>query len=108
MDIFNKRELERLRHNNRELELEKDRLINKLATLQTKFEQMGELKDSEPPDCKRGPWCKACEFVETYHYNEYIPGGHWSPGFTTLRTAYMCTKGESCKHFVQKETDVTK
>ena len=105
MDIFNKKALEKLEAENKKLKEEKDALIDKLAEVTTKFEVMGELKESEPADCKRGPWCKACEFVKTYHYSEYIPGGYMRPGFTTLRTAYMCGKGDSCKQFVQKETN---
>lgn len=99
MDIFNKKALEELISENRRLESEKNKLISELATLKTRLEAIVEIKESEPPDCKRGPWCKACEFVKIYHYGEYIPGN----GYTTYNNAYMCGKGDSCKHFVQKE-----
>lgn len=101
MDIFNKKALEELKDKNAKLEKEKDRLIEDLAELTTKFEEMGKLEASEPPDCKRGPWCRACEFVKTYHCKDYYSG--LFSGITM--TGYMCGKGESCKHFVQKEIE---
>lgn len=101
MDIFNKKALEKLEEEKRKLERKNDELIRALADAHTDLEELTKLKDSEPEDCKRGEWCKGCAFVKVAYYCEYIPG----IGKTFPRTAYMCGKGDSCKQFVQKETD---
>ena len=51
-----------------------------------------------PDDCKRGEWCKACEFVNVYH----VPSLYTLGYEITATSIYTCGKGESCKNFVQK------
>lgn len=79
---------------------ERDALKEELSTRKKELKEAREiieryrvLDDAAPVDCKRGPWCKACEFVKpmrTYH------------GMIS-REDYFCGKAESCKNFVQKE-----
>ena len=80
------------------VENERDRYVNDVAELTTKFEVMAELQDAEPVGCVRGPWCKACEFAKEFQHIEHY-------GFCNykINTAYMCSKGKSCQYFVQKE-----
>lgn len=82
-------------------EYERDRYITKADELATKLKEITKLEDSIPEGCEKGPWCKACEFVRTYHYTEYYGayGGH------SLETIYTCSKGKSCKNFIQKEIE---
>ena len=86
------------RKSRRELELEiylKDVEIKKLQHridfLDKKFEIMSELEDSTPTDCKKGVWCKTCQFVRVFH------------NIATLDIVYTCGKGECCNHYIQKE-----
>lgn len=104
MSIFNKISRKELEDINRalekkikELEKEKDQLRGELSTLTDIYKRAVELPNSEPEGCKRGPWCKACEFVKTYTYHQY------GSIFSSEIVEYQCGKGESCKHFVQKE-----
>lgn len=99
MDIFNKQRIAELEKKLHETELDRDRYISKAAEFETKLEALSELEETIPEGCEKGPWCKACEFVRTYHYTEYY--GHY--GGHSLETIYTCSKGESCKNFVQKE-----
>lgn len=101
MNIFNKKALEKLEAENKKLEKDKTKLIEELAELHTKLEVFEDLKETEPADCKRGPWCRACEFVKTFYCRRYMPG----IGYVGDEVVYMCGKGESCKHFAQKETN---
>lgn len=98
MDIFNRKRVAELEAKLRDTERERDKYISKVAELAVKLDVISKLEDSKPEDCTKGPWCKACEFAKTIHYN---PSGinHW----TNQDAYYGCSKGESCKHFVQKE-----
>ena len=91
--------IENLEKKLRETELDRDRYISKAAELADKLKAVSELEESIPEGCTKGPWCKACEFVKTYYYTEYYGAysGH------SLETIYVCSKGESCKNFIQKE-----
>lgn len=104
MDIFNAKLVDRdyienLEKKLRETEWDRDRYISKAAELKMKLDEVSKLEESIPEGCEKGPWCKACEFVRTFHYTEYYGpyGGH------SLETIYTCSKGKSCKNFVQKE-----
>lgn len=52
-------------------------------------------EDDTPSDCKRGAWCRGCEFCKVVH----VPGNNWG----SYDAVYFCGKGESCQNFVQKE-----
>ena len=70
-----------------------DEKINSLKSLVKKYEN---LNDGVPEDCKRGEWCKACEFGKPINVSD-------GPcGCISIRTVYFCGKGEACQHFVQK------
>lgn len=78
----------------RELLVAKSRIASLEGTVNSydrKFEKIADLKDSTPADCKRGPWCKTCQFVRPF----FNPLG--GP------TIYVCGKSESCSNYVQKE-----
>lgn len=98
MDIFNKKRIAELEKKLHETELERDRYISKSAELAVKLDEVSKLEETIPEGCEKGPWCKACEFVRTFHYTEYYGayGGH------SLETVYACGKGKSCKNFAQK------
>lgn len=70
---------------------EKEAEINRLS--QTLCDYTA-LRDATPDDCKRGEWCKACEFVKEFR----VRCGPWR-----THTIWACGKGESCPNFVQKE-----
>lgn len=98
MDIFGKKRIAELEKELTKVKNERDKYVNKVADLTTKFEVMAELQDTEPIGCVRGPWCKACEFAKAFHHTEYYGLGNYH-----INTAYMCSKGKSCQYFVQKE-----
>ena len=102
MGIFNRKKVAELQKTISELRAERDRYKISTESLERKFEALGELEEAVPDGCVRGPWCKACEFVKTFHHIEYV-------GFCQRKTvtAYACGKGKSCTNFVQKETNVT-
>lgn len=98
MDIFGKKRIAELERELEEAKYERDKYFKNIADLTVKFEEMKDLKESEPEGCVRGPWCKACEFARGFCYTKYYGvGGQYT------HTAYMCSKGKSCDHFVQKE-----
>ena len=103
MDIFNKKKVADLEVKLAMLEDKYRRQSWDLDEYKEKLKQMSELAETVPTDCVRGPWCQACEFVKTFHYNESYGLG----GYSTI-TAYVCGKGESCKHFIQKESNACK
>lgn len=98
MDIFNHKRIAELEKKLALAELERDRYKIDVSDLTGKFSEMAKLEETMPSDCVKGPWCKACEFVKTFHHSEYY-------GLALHRTVtvYCCGKGESCKNFVQRE-----
>lgn len=98
MDIFNRKKVAEQARIIEDLERKNHNLIDENAELKMKFDEMSKLQESIPTDCVRGPWCKACEFVKTYHYVD-----HYGLGRFNTVTAYVCGKGNSCTNFVQKE-----
>lgn len=101
MDIFNKQRIAELEKKLHETERDRDGYISKAAELEAKLDEVSKLEETIPEGCVKGPWCKACEFVRTFHYSGYYSpyAGH------SLDTIYVCSKGTSCKNFVQKEID---
>ena len=53
------------------------------------------LKDKTPEDCVPGSYCKSCEFAKVYHQRNTFH----------TKTYYVCSKGNSCSQFIQKEGD---
>lgn len=99
MDIFNKKRVAELEMELADVKRARDKYITKSANLKAKLDEIASLNESIPEDCEKGPWCKACEFVRTFHYNEYYGCGNYETNIV-----YVCGKGKSCKSFVQKET----
>lgn len=93
--------VENLEKKLRETEYDRDRYISKAAELATNLEEVTKLEETIPEGCEKGPWCKACEFVRTFHYIEHY--GAYSG--RSIKTIYACSKGKSCTNFVQKEID---
>lgn len=66
------------------------------------LKEMSKAQVTQPSDCKRGSYCRACEFGKpyyTYKSNRYyaeLMGGD------ITGTYYMCGKGQACPCFVQK------
>ena len=99
MGIFNHKRIAELEEKLRDSERSRDRYKVKASELAAKLEVVSKLEETIPEGCVKGPWCKACEFAKTIHFNE-----HYGPSsYNTLVTMYVCSKGESCKNFVQKE-----
>lgn len=100
MIIFGRKRIHELEY---ELATERGKCSNiedELNLLKQKFDVMSELEESKPEDCVRGPWCKLCSFVKTFYRTEYYGLGH-----SSTRTVYVCGKGKSCDHFVQKKEE---
>lgn len=81
--------------------LVKDIKINRLEDIISKhekrFEDMQNMLNSTPEDCRIGEYCKACSFSKAYYihnrrHDEY-------------EVVYLCNKAGSCKDFVQKEVE---
>ena len=98
MDIFNRKRVKELERELNTAKNKNEQLHSELAALRLKFEAMGELEESIPEDCVRGPWCESCDFVKTFHYIR-----HYGLGAHDVKTAYVCGKGKSCNNFVQKK-----
>lgn len=97
MDIFNKKKIAELEKDNSRKDQKIHRLEDELAVLKIKLSEIQQYANTTPTDCIRGEWCKACEFCKSFYVLNYpIYQGN---------TIYICGKGESCKHFVQKERD---
>ena len=98
MDIFNRKRVAELERRLTNVERARDKYMDFAATLQAKFDAMAHLEETIPSDCVRGPWCKACEFVRTFHYVE-----RYDDMITPcVIEAYVCGKGKSCVNFVQQ------
>lgn len=93
-------EINELRREIIDLECDKKKLKITVNDLENAIDSMTKLTDTIPEDCKQGEWCKACEFVKEYQISQFRGGGVWS-----YVTRYMCGKGESCQHFVQRKEE---
>lgn len=99
MDIFNKKRVAELEKKLYEANLDLERYISKAAEFEMKLDEVSKLEETIPEGCEKGPWCKACEFVRTFHYTR----GLSLPGYPrSTNVIYTCSKGESCKNFAQK------
>ena len=73
------------------------RLEDLLANHEIRFKKMEKTMESTPEDCKPGEYCRACHFGKAYTmYDRH---------FRNIRSVYLCGKGGSCDHFVQKEVE---
>ena len=100
MDIFNLKKIEELKMKLWETECERDKYRADVRILTEKLEDANKYIDSTPENCTRGPWCKACEFVKTYHYTERYGFGSYS-----VEPIYVCGKGKSCECFVESKVE---
>lgn len=103
MGIFNSDRLEELECYVRKLEAENERLKKVLTKAEADIERACRLRQSIPDDCVPGSYCKACEFVTTVRYNYYVPRYLSGGGHDYRATEFICTKGNVCKNFIQKE-----
>lgn len=67
---------------------------NAIADLKAALRKFEVLNNATPENCKRGEWCKACEFAKEIR----VPVGSFG-----YKTEYFCGKNEACSNFVQKE-----
>ena len=98
--MFNKKKIEKLE---REIEFKNDDITKlnvlihdrdeQIFKLKKMIEELTDFKDEIPEDCIRGSYCQACEFAKEYHHSKGL----------YARIFYMCTKGNACSNFVQKE-----
>ena len=95
-----KKKCKELEEENLKLTSENSRLKSDKAILECKIEEITRIKETTPEDCVPGKWCRSCEFGKCYSY--YI-GGTNHPYGTRRWTDYICTKGESCKNFVDRK-----
>lgn len=68
----------------------------KEGALEVKVREYRTLRDDTPIDCKRGTWCKGCEFGKQVLYRD---------GRFDMAVDYFCGRGEACPNFVQKQED---
>lgn len=81
----------------KELAEAKDKLAETEKALRETHKIISEytiLGDATPADCKRGEWCRGCEFAKHITFRSIFGG---------LQETYFCGKAESCSNFVQKE-----
>lgn len=100
MDIFNNRKVAELERKLLDTEIERNNYKFQTECLIRKLEEVTALNESTPENCTKGPWCKACEFVRTFHYFDYL-----NPLRHKTDIVYVCGKGNSCVNFVQKELE---
>ena len=100
MDIFGRKRIKELDSELFETKRKLERTDASYKALLAEFKELGRLKEFEPEGCKKGPWCKACEFVKTFTYYDFT---YSMIGSVPIATGYACGKGESCVNFVQKK-----
>jgi hypothetical protein len=99
MDIFNRERVAELERKLAVAERDRDNYRVILSDLENALERASNIEKTIPEDCKKGPWCKACEFARGFRYREPA-----SMGYIT-DTVYVCGKGESCQNFVPKNME---
>ena len=70
-----------------------------LAKYEEKFDTVQQLADMTPSDCKRGEWCKACEFGRIFCVERGWPYRHYTAEIV------LCGKGEACRNFVERRVE---
>ena len=106
MDIFNKKRVEELERELKKLktvEDENNRLRSQLDKAIMDFKFATTLKQEMPDDCTPGTYCKACEFGKECFHNYHVYTGGYSASYNSSVSFYICTKGETCTNFIQKE-----
>lgn len=68
-------------------------LKGQVASRERQFEKIQEIINSTDPDCKPGPYCRACVHSKAFAMR-FIHG---------LEHVYLCNKNGGCKNFVQEE-----
>lgn len=99
MGIFNMAWIDELKKENEELKKKNEELQRLLTKVESDLGALIKTIESKPSDCIPGEYCKACEFGKNHYY--------WYHGYRNnhdaVFTGYICEKGESCRHFTQKE-----
>lgn len=102
LDIFNRKKVRELEERLINAETERNKYRNMAVHLENRLDNISKINETIPEDCKKGPWCAACEFGKAYSYMAHYDFGVRN-GVT--ETFYGCRKGESCQHFIQKEIE---
>ena len=102
LDIFNRKKVRELEKKLFDTEIDRNKYRNMAINLENKLDDISKLEETIPEDCKKGPWCIACEFSKVYHYMEHY---NFNTNTRIRNKIYVCDKGESCNSFVQKEID---
>lgn len=90
-----------LRRKITEYEGKKDRYNYELETLKKEFDKaLDELQplQEKQKNCKRGEWCKACNF----HGEDYVSAYSSTLNYANPHPYHYCTKG-ICQEFIKKE-----
>lgn len=103
MNIFNLKRIEELESDLKGLEAENQRLRSALSRAESNISHLLTLRDNIPEDCTPGSYCAACEFSRVYHVGIYASGYKSDRCHDYRNLGFICTKGESCKNFIQKE-----
>lgn len=88
--------IEKLKEDIKDLTRNHTKLNEDLEEARRIIEEYRCLDAATPSDCKRGEWCKACEFKKEIHTRYGFFG-------TGTMTSYFCGKAESCQNFVQEK-----
>lgn len=102
LDIFNRKKIRDLEEKLIDTEIERNNYRNMAISLEQKLDDIARLEETTPEDCKKGPWCVACEFGKVYHYMEHYD---FNTNTRICNKIYVCGKGESCKNFIQRENN---
>ena len=81
-------------NDNKKLSNQNVELNDTIADAKRVLKEFMKADEATPKDCKRGSWCKACEFNKSIR----VPFGMFG-----YREEYFCGKEESCSNFVQRE-----
>lgn len=77
------------------LMLENKKLEDQIGDLTAKLNKIQQDINTTPEDCRRGPYCTACEFAKYYNVIDY--------NTNCIIPTYVCGKVNACKNFVEKK-----
>lgn len=93
--MFKNKRIAELERENLELKREVERLEQREANWERRFDAINETMSSLPDDCKPGEWCRSCQFGRMFvRYDRHIDN---------YESLYLCGKDSVCKNFVQKD-----
>lgn len=97
--MFKSKRVKELEDDILEYQREIVKLNRELQLMDVKIGHMQQLIDNIPPDCKPGPWCKACHMVKVFYVRDSVT--------KILEPIYICGKSEVCPIFVDKYKEET-